>query len=64
MIFDPSYQFVDKERFKSDEDWKVLYGDVKEASHPAECAKARGNEVVIRCYVDADHAGEKLTRWS
>ena len=63
MVFDPSYPFVDEERFKSEEDWKVLYGDVKEAI-PPNAPEARGNEVVIRHYVDADHAGEKLTRRS
>ena len=63
MVFDPSYPFVDEERFKSDEDWKVLYGDVTEAIPPA-APQPRGKEVVIRHYVDADHAGERLTRRS
>ena len=63
MVFDPSYRFVDEERFKSDEDWKVLYGDVKEAI-PPNAPGAGGNEVVIWHYVDADHAEEKLTRRS
>ena len=64
IVFDPSYPFVDKERFKkSNEDWKVLYGDVKEAILP-NAPEAHGNEVVIRRYVDADHAGEKLTHRS
>ena len=46
MVFDPSYPFVDKDHFKSYEDWKVLYGDVKEAI-PPNVSEARGNEVVI-----------------
>jgi hypothetical protein len=54
---------VDEERFKSEEDWKVLHGDVKWVI-PLNAPEACGKEVVIRHYVDADHAGEKLTRWS
>jgi hypothetical protein len=46
MVFDPIYPFVDEERFKSDEDWKVLYGDVEEAI-PPNAPEPRGNEVVI-----------------
>jgi hypothetical protein len=34
MVFDPSYPFVDEERFKADLDWTVLYGDVQEAIPP------------------------------
>jgi hypothetical protein len=63
MVFDPSYPFIDEERFRSEEDWKVLYGDVKEAI-PPNAPEPRGKEVVIRHYVDADHAGERLTRRS
>jgi hypothetical protein len=63
MVFDPTYPFVDEECFKSDEDWKVLYGDVEEAT-PPNVPEPCGNEVVIRHYVDADDAGEKLTRRS
>ena len=63
IVFDPSYPFVDEERFKSNEDWKVLYGVVKEAI-PPNAPEACCNQVAIRHYVDADHAGEKLTRRS
>ena len=63
MVFDPSYPFVDEEWFKSEEDWKVLYGDVKEAIPPG-APQPCGKEVVIRHYVDADHASESLTRRS
>jgi hypothetical protein len=63
MVFDPSYPFVDEERFKSDLDWTALYGDVKETI-PPNVPEPRGKEVVIWHYVDADHAGEQLTRRS
>jgi hypothetical protein len=63
MVFDPSYPFVDEERFKAGLDWTVLYGDVQEAI-PPNAPRPRGKEVVIRHYVDADHAGERLTRRS
>jgi hypothetical protein len=63
MVFDPRYPFVDESRFKADCDWKVMYGNAKEAL-PPDAPPARGKEVVIRHYVDADHAGECLTRRS
>jgi hypothetical protein len=49
--------------FKNDEDWKKFFGDVKEAI-PSNAPPPRGRPVVLRCYVDSDHAGDKLTRHS
>ena len=31
---------------------------------PARCPKPRGNSVIISCFVDADHAGNRVTRRS
>lgn len=64
MVFHPSYSFFvdEEEHFKSKEDWKVLlyYGDVKETI-PPNVPEAHGSKVLIKHYVDPDHAGEKLT---
>jgi hypothetical protein len=62
MVFDPSYPDIDMARFKEC-DWKPFYGDVKEAI-PENAPTPRGKDVDLRLYVDADHAGEKLTRRS
>jgi hypothetical protein len=40
-----------------------MYGDVKEAL-PPNAPPPRGKSVVLRMYVDADHAGDQLTRRS
>ena len=62
MVFDPSYPEFDESRFVK-HDWGNFYGKVKETI-PPNAPLARGKEVVIRCFVDADHAGDKLTRRS
>ena len=49
--------------FKSNEDWKAFYGDVKE-SVPPNAPKPLGKEVVLRMFVDSDHAGDKADRRS
>jgi hypothetical protein len=49
--------------FHDGEGWKEIYGDVKELK-PPNAPKPRGRGVVIRVFVDSDHAGEALTRRS
>jgi hypothetical protein len=44
-------------------DWTPFYGDVKEAI-PLNAPQARGNSVSMTCFVDADHAGNRVTRRS
>jgi hypothetical protein len=44
-------------------DLKLTYGDIKEAI-PHNAPEPRGKEVDIRVFVDADHAGDKVTRRS
>ena len=63
LIYDPSYPKIDLNEFKDGENWTTLYGDVQEAI-PANAPKARGKAVVLRLFVDADHAGNMLTRRS
>ena len=62
LVFDPSYPDVNIDTFPK-HDWTKFYGDVKEAM-PPDISKPLGKEVVMRCYVNANHAGQKLTRRS
>jgi hypothetical protein len=51
------YEFCDGQA------WSKRYGNVKEPK-PKNAPKPRGNEVVLRLFVDSPHAGEELTRRS
>jgi hypothetical protein len=62
IIFDPTYADIDHESFPQ-ENWTEFYGDVSEAI-PPNAPRPLGKSVEVRCYVDADHAGDKLTRCS
>jgi hypothetical protein len=62
LIFDPTYADIDYESFP-EENWSDFYGDVSEAIPPNAPAPL-GKPVELRCFVDADHAGDKLTRRS
>lgn len=62
LVLDPSYPEIDDEQFPRRE-WKQQYGDDKEET-PANAPKPLGLEFVIKAYVDASHAGCKLTRRS
>ena len=59
LVFDPSYTSVNIEAFLK-HDWKKFYGDVKE-SMPPDMPEPLRKEVVMRWFVNANHAGEKLT---
>jgi hypothetical protein len=63
LIYDPSYPQIETSDFKNEEDWKAFYSKVKEAIPPND-PPARGSSVLIRIYVDADHAGNMVTRRS
>ncbi len=61
MVFDDT---CPKIKHGQDEyDWTPFYGDVKEAI-PLNAPTARGNSVSMTCFVDADHAGNRVTRRS
>ena len=62
LAFDPAYPSIDPSQFTIS-DWKTFYGNVKE-SLPVDAPQPHGKEMVIRCFVDADHAGDLLTRRS
>jgi hypothetical protein len=49
--------------FTSNADWRDFYGDVTEEL-PLIMPKPRGQPVVVSCFVDANHAGNVITRQS
>ena len=62
LVFDLSYPDVNIDTFPK-HDWTKVYGNIKEAM-PPDIPEPLIKEVVMRCFVDADRAGEKLTRRS
>jgi hypothetical protein len=62
IIFDPADPYFDPHDFP-DVDWSEFYGDVVEEL-PAKMPKPLGNPVNITCFVDANHAGNVVTRRS
>jgi hypothetical protein len=62
LIFDHTYAYIDYESFPQ-ENWSEFYGDITEAILP-NAPRPLGQGVKCRCYVDPDHAGDKLTRRS
>ena len=62
LVMDPTYPTIDEDAFER-KDWTSFYGDVKEEI-PPNMPTPLGQELLIRAYVDADFAGEKLTRRS
>ena len=54
---------IDESAFNQDADWSDFYGDVHEEL-PANMPEPRGNAVTISAFVDADHAGNVVTRRS
>jgi hypothetical protein len=62
LMFDCGYPKVNEKWFKS-YDWCEFYRDAKEAI-PPNAPEARGNDVIITCFVDANHAGNVIDRRS
>jgi hypothetical protein len=62
MVFDDTIPVFRGERFVKC-DWSEFYPDASEAI-PENMLQPRGNEVVMSCFVDADHAGCRETRRS
>jgi len=54
---------IDVSVFKTDVDWSDFYGEVVEGD-PPNMPVLLGNTVIMSCFVDADHAGNKVTRRS
>ncbi len=49
--------------FNSDADWRDFYGDVRKEL-PPNMPEPKGKSVLISCFVDANHAGNVITRRS
>lgn len=65
MVYDPTEPTINDDAFKR-ADWtysNILEEDRKEVL-PPNMPKPRGKGFVIRCFVDADHAGDSVTRKS
>jgi hypothetical protein len=62
ILFDERWPVIEEESFLQ-VDWGDFYGDQKEEM-PPKMPKARGKSVRISCFVDADHAGNVVTRRS
>ena len=62
LVLDPSYPEIDLDKFPR-YNWKQFYGDAKEVI-PKNAPKPVGKEFIIRAFVDADFAGDNLTRRS
>lgn len=62
IVFDPTYPQIDETKFIK-RDWSDFYGDVRE-DIPAEVPVPLGKEMIIRAFVDADFAGDQLSRRS
>ena len=67
MVFDPTEPDVDMNSFQR-QDWSYsIYsspGEEAKEALPPNMPKPLGKGFTIRCFVDADHAGETLTRRS
>ena len=62
IVFDPRTPSLDESVFIPG-DWKDFYGDIVEED-PPDMPVPLGNAVNMACFVDADHAGNKITRRS
>ena len=62
LFFDPQHPNIDERAFK-EHDWFEFYRDPKERL-PSDSPKPRGNMVSTHCFVDSDHAGDKVMRRS
>jgi hypothetical protein len=63
IAYDSKDPNIDESVFNNNADWKDFYGDVEEEL-PAKMPTPRGNSVTISAFVDANHAGNIVTRRS
>ena len=59
----PSRPSVREDRFLSSDEWADFYGDIKE-DIPLDMPEPLGRSIKITCFVDANHAGNVVTRRS
>jgi hypothetical protein len=62
LVLDPTYAPIDYDEFQK-QNWAKFYGDAVEHL-PTNAPAPLGKPDEIHCYVDADHAGDKVTRKS
>ena len=62
IVMDPTYPDIDKDKFHK-KDWKSFYEEIKEVL-PPNALKPLGKEFFIRVFVDADFAGDDISRRS
>jgi len=62
LAFDATKPDIDESAFQ-EVDWKDFYGEVEEEL-PPKMPEPLGRPVTISCFVDANHAGNVVTRWS
>jgi hypothetical protein len=62
MVFNEMVPAINQSRFRV-VDWSDFYPEAKEAI-PWDTPEPRGVSVVTSCFVDSDHAGCRLMRWS
>jgi hypothetical protein len=63
IAYDSLTPMVNDLTFQCNADWTDFYGNVQEEL-PPKMPKSRGNPVTISAFVDANHAGNKVTRQS
>jgi hypothetical protein len=63
LAFDPKMPNVNEAAFNTNADWRDFYGDVREEL-PPKMPRPLGKPVCISCFVDANHAGNVITRRS
>ena len=63
VVFDPALPEFDESHFRSNADWTEFYHDAVEEDPPG-MPEPLGQRAVISAFVDADHAGHKVTRRS
>ena len=63
IAFDSKTPIVNERAFNVDADWTDFYGEVREEL-PPKMPKPLGKPVCISCFVDANHAGNVITRRS
>ena len=63
MVFDETEPVFDESCFQKC-DWSEYYPGACEAVPPADAPEVRGQPVLMSCFVDPDHAGCCVARWS
>ena len=62
MVFDPSDPMIDESEFKR-QDWITSeFGHLGSEDTPSNMPEPRGLGFTSRAYVNADHAGDTITR--